>query len=101
MFNIAYAETGSVVNAIFAKVVDPVINFLFILAFLYFIYGIVVFIQNANNEEARAKGKQHMVWGIVGLLIMFSAFTIMQIIVNTLDLESPPNGPNYRQIDQN
>lgn len=100
MFNIAYADTGAVVNAVFDKIVNPVIVFLFIVAFLYFIYGIVLFIKDSNNQEKRDQGKKHMVWGIVGLLVMFSCYTIMQIIVNTLDLDSPPSGPDYRNIDR-
>lgn len=100
MFTLALADTGAVVNAIFAKLVTPFVNFLFILAFLYFIFGIVVFIKNANKKDEREKGKKHFMWGLIGFLIMFGCFTIMQIIVNTLDLESPPGGPDYRTIDQ-
>lgn len=100
MFTIAYADTGTVVNAIFAKILDPIIAFMFIAAFLVFVWGIVIFIKNSNNETEREKGKKHMIWGIVGLVVMFSCYTILQIIVNTLDLESPPNGPNYRTIDK-
>jgi hypothetical protein len=101
MFTVAYAaETGEIVNAVFTKIVDPVIIFGFVVAFFYFMWGIVAFIRNSDNSEKRDIGKRHMVWGIVGLLIMFSCFTILQIIVNTLDLESPPNGPDYRTIDQ-
>lgn len=100
MFTLVYADTGTVVNAIFAKIVNPVIVFLFIVAFVYFLYGIVVFIKNSNNTEERDKGKRHIGWGLIGLMIMFGSYTIIQIIVNTFDFESPQNGPDYRNIDK-
>lgn len=100
MFNVALADTGTVVNAVFDKILNPFINALFVLAFLYFVYGIVMFIKNANKQDARDKGKKHFMWGMIGFLVMFGCYTIMQIIVNTLDLESPPGGPDYRNIDQ-
>lgn len=100
MFSVVYADTGAVVNAIFGKIVTPIINFLFIAAFVYFVWGIVIFLKNADNDTERTKGKKRIVWGLAGFMVMFGAYTIMQIIVNTLDLDSPPNGPDYRTIDQ-
>lgn len=100
MFTTAFADTGTVVNAIFGKIVTPVINFLFIVAFLYFLWGIIVFIKNSNNETERAKGKKHIMWGLVGFVVMFGAYTIMQVIINTLDLDSPPGGPDYRNVEK-
>jgi uncharacterized membrane protein YjfL (UPF0719 family) len=64
---------------------------LFAVALMVFIWGIVQFISQTNNEEVRVKGKQHLVWGVVGLLIMVSVFGIMQIIVDTFDLRTPNN----------
>lgn len=97
---IAYADTAGVANAVFEKIVHPVINFLFVAAFVYFIFGIVVFIQGANNKDKREVGKRHMGFGLLGLLVMFGCYTILQLIVNTLKLESPPGGPDYNTIDQ-
>ncbi len=101
MFTIAYAaETGEIVNAVFTKIVDPVVIFGFVVAFFYFMWGIVAFIRSADNPAKRDIGKKHIGWGLVGLLVMFSCYTILQLIVNTLDLKSPPNGPDYRTINQ-
>lgn len=72
-------------------ILNPIITLLFAVALVVFIWGIVQFISQTNNEEARAKGKQHLVWGIVGLLIMVSVFGIMQLIVDTFDLRTPEN----------
>jgi hypothetical protein len=43
-------------------------------------------IRGADNEEERAKGKRVILWGGIGLLIMFGAYGIMAIIKGTLSL---------------
>lgn len=99
MFLTAFADTGSVVNAVFDKIVNPIINVLFFVAFFIFIWGIVLFIQGANSEDKRKKGKLNIIYGLVGFVVMFGAYSIIQIIINTLDLDSPPGGPNYRNVE--
>lgn len=100
MFSVAFASTDSVVNAIFNTIINPAINVLFIFAFFVFIWGVVLYIKGANNEEKRKKGKLNIIYGIVGFIVMFGAYSIIQIIVNTLDLDSPPGGPDYRNIER-
>ena len=54
------------------------------LAAIYFLWGLVVFVQNADNPDKRAEGYKHMLWGIIGIFIMVSAKGIVNIIINTL-----------------
>ena len=64
-------------------IVDPIIYFLFAAAFLYFLYGVYEMIRNAESEEARKTGQQHILWGVVGMFIMVSFYGIMHLICNT------------------
>ena len=50
-------------------------------------YGIFQFISNQENEEAKTKGKNHMIWGIVGIVIMLGVFTILSMIMRTFDIQ--------------
>ena len=63
-------------------IINPLIILLFALALVYFLYGVFEFIMNGENEEAKTKGKSHMIWGIIGITIMMGVFTIMNIILN-------------------
>lgn len=65
-------------------IVEPVVALLFVLALILFLWGAVVSIWNGGNETARTKGKQHMLWGVIGMAIMFAAFAIMGFIFNTI-----------------
>jgi len=53
------------------------------IAFLAFLWGLANFIWHADNEEKRSEGKQIMIWGIIALFVMVSAFPIVHIIQNT------------------
>jgi uncharacterized membrane protein YidH (DUF202 family) len=63
-----------------AQIIDPLITVLALAAFILFAYGLLEFIRGADNDEKRKTGQQHMVWGIIGLVIMFGAGTIVAIL---------------------
>ena len=64
------------------QIVNPLITLMFAVAVVFFIYGVVEFISASDNEEARTTGKQHMIWGIIGIFIMVSVWGIMNILNN-------------------
>ena len=65
-------------------ILTPIITLLSLGAFLIFIWGIVEFIASADNEEKRSTGQQHMIWGIIGLVIIFGANAIVSLIGATV-----------------
>jgi len=70
---------GQIANTILSKLVVPFINFLMVAATLVFIYGVIEFIAKGDSEEGRNTGKRHMIWGIIGLVIMISAASLVFI----------------------
>lgn len=76
------------INRFLDQIVNPIIVFIFALALVYFLYGMVVFIANADNEDARDTGKKHMLWGVVGLFIMVSVYGILKIVIGTMGVSS-------------
>jgi hypothetical protein len=77
----------TLLKGIVTNIVNPVIYLLVFLAVVYFVYGVMVFIKNADNSEKRKEGSQHMLWGVIGIFIMFSAKGIIYIILTTLGLK--------------
>ncbi len=67
-----------------AEILTPIITLLTLGAFLIFLWGIVEFIAGATNEEKRAAGQQHMIWGIIGLVIIFGANAIVSLLKATV-----------------
>jgi len=83
----ATAQAASFV-AIFNRVIlFPTIALLSAIALLVFIFGCFQYIAMANNEQARTQGVKHITWGIVGLVVMLSAYSILTIVTATFGLD--------------
>jgi len=61
-------------------ILREIIAVLFILVTVYFFWGIVTYVRAAGDEGAIEKGKTHMIWGIIGMAVMASAWGIVDII---------------------
>jgi TRAP-type C4-dicarboxylate transport system permease small subunit len=55
------------------NIITPVVELLALGAFIIFVWGILQYINNSGEDKSRAEGRQHMIWGIVGMAILFSA----------------------------
>ncbi len=94
--NIAHAVSiDTLIYRLSTQIINPVIIFMMALAILIFIWGIIEFLmsQGGGEEKAIASGKQHIVWGLVGLVIMVGVFGIMRLIINTFGLTGPKGAP--------
>lgn len=60
-------------------IINPIIAILFALAFILFLWGAVVFVWNTGNSTSKEDGKNRMIWGLVGMLIMVSAYGIINV----------------------
>lgn len=78
----------TVLTNIFTQIINPGIILLFIVAFGYFVWGVFEYLKDGNTDpKARTTGRDHMIWGLVGLAIMVGVYAIIGFIVNTLDLD--------------
>jgi len=78
---------GSVIlGKLYGAIIQPTIILFFAIAFLVFFWGIFLMIKGADNEEDVKTGKRSILWGLVGLVIMFGAYGIMQVIKGTFQL---------------
>ena len=76
------------------QIVNPIILLLAGAAFVLFIWGVFEFIAHAEDETKRKEGHQAMLWGIVGLVIIFGAYGIINIALGTFNI--PLIGPLSR-----
>lgn len=83
--NVAHgANIGSLVNSINKVILNPFIVLIFAVALVVFIYGVVRYLLNPENESIRTESKSHMIWGVIGMFIMISVFGIMRIVLNSV-----------------
>lgn len=82
IFKTAYAATvEGIIDKVISDAVQPFIGLLMVLATVVFIWGVIEFINSADNEKGRTQGKNHIIWGILGLFIMSATAGILWILV--------------------
>lgn len=67
-------------------IVNPAILVVFAAGFFLFLYGLVKSLWTSTGGGENTEGKQHMIWGIVGMLVMVSVYGIITIIDDTFQL---------------
>lgn len=77
----------SILGKIMNVIIVPIIEGLFIFTLLIFTWGVVELIMHADEDKAREKGRQHILWGVIGIAIMVSAFGLIRLIGNTIGVE--------------
>lgn len=72
-------------------ILNPLIILIFSFGLLVFLWGLLVFLNNGANPSKSNEGKEHMIWGVVGMFIMVSVAGIINVIVTTFSLALPPS----------
>jgi hypothetical protein len=80
------SATSDLVSKFSQYVINPAILIVFSFGFFLFIWGLVVFLWSLGEGGESGTGKQHMLWGIVGMLVMVSVWGIIGLIENTFGI---------------
>lgn len=79
----------------FAQFVSGIINVvnviivpsIFALTFLVFIYGVVkYFFLSQGDADKQSEGRQFVLWGILGMVLLFSVWGFVNILLSTLGI---------------
>ncbi len=93
--NLLYAATtaedvaGPILDRIKVVILYPLISLLLGAALLLFLWGVFRYIAGAEGDEARETGKRHMLYGIIGLVVMVSALAILELATATFGVGVP------------
>ncbi len=64
------------------NIIDILIIVVFALAFLFFIWGLTIFILQAGEKEKVEEGKRIMIWGVIAFTVMLSLWGIVNLLGN-------------------
>ena len=93
-------------NRVAEEILDPLMLLMAAGATIVFLYGVFKFIMNAGEESRREEGRSAIIWGLVGLVVIFGASALLNIAVDTFggvgfEIESPdslpPPSTNFRE----
>ena len=65
------------------SIINLVVPFLIGIAVLMVIIGIFRMVINAGDEEARDAGKQWVIWGVIGIVLMLAVWGLVALLANT------------------
>jgi len=80
------AVLNSFLSKVVAEIINPIILLLGALAFIVFLWGVFEFVLHAGDETKRKEGKQAILWGIIGLVIIFGAYGIINLALGTFGI---------------
>lgn len=67
-------------------ILNPIIRLAFAIALITFFWGIVQFINSETSDSKRDEGKRKIFYGLIGMFIMFSAYGIITLILNSFGI---------------
>ena len=70
-------------------ILNPIIKLVFAVAFLVFFYVVFELISKETGDKNREQGKKKIMYGLLGMFIMFSAYGLIHLIINTFGIRSP------------
>jgi TRAP-type C4-dicarboxylate transport system permease small subunit len=80
------SAVNSFLGEVATEIINPVIYLLAAVAFAYFVWGGVKFVANSADEAKKSDGKRAMLWGIIGLVVIFGAYGIMNFALSVFNL---------------
>ena len=79
----------ALLGKIVSLIINPIIILGFVIATIVFFIGVIKFIANADDAAKREEGKQSIIYGVVGLFVMFSVFGILYFVLDTFGIRHP------------
>jgi len=81
-----------IINGLFLPVLMAV-------AFITFLWGVYqYFILGASDEKSRTTGRQFVMWGIVGFVVILSVWGLVGLVGSTFNLSPGGVAPAYPLI---
>jgi hypothetical protein len=62
---------------------------MFSAAFVYFFWALAVYMRDRESDEGRRAGRAHVVYGILGMVIMVSVYGILNVVLGTFGITTP------------
>jgi len=71
-------------NILINRVIKTIVGVVGSLALAVFVYGGILWMTSAGNEKRVTDGKNAMLWAVIGLVVIFFAYTIVSFILMKL-----------------
>lgn len=81
------------------QIINGLVPVLIALGVVYFIWGVISYVVGAD-EEAKSKGRDRMIYGIIGLAVIVAVWGLVNVLTRTFGVDAPtqvtpPAVPSY------
>ena len=73
-------------------ILNPLILLAFGLSLVYFVYGVIKFLSLEAGDKSKKEAQDAILWGMVGMVIMFSVFGIIRFVLATVGVNPTVGG---------
>ena len=80
------SNASSLVKSITSVFNRKLIPLMILLALIYIIYAVVEYIRANDESQGKEDKKQKIFWGIIGLFVIVSVWSLVAIIANTFGI---------------
>ncbi len=80
------AALSKFLGLVVVQIINPIILLLAGAAFVLFVWGGFQFVLHAGDDTKRAEGRQAILWGLVGLVIIFGAYSIINLALGAFNI---------------
>ncbi len=80
----AQATTFRDLSGVLVQFIKGIISILFASLGVGLLYGVVLYFMNADNEKKRQEIKGYLLWGVIGIIVVFGMWGLIQILCDTL-----------------
>ena len=70
--SLAFADISAVMDKVKTDILNPIAALFAAIAGIYFLYGVLLYFQSGLNEKELDRAKLHIMWGLIGLVIIYS-----------------------------
>ena len=79
-------DFDTLLGKIVTEIVNPLILLLAAVALVVFAWGVFEFVSRAGDEKGREEGRRAILWGLVGFVIIFGAYGIINLALKTFKI---------------
>ncbi len=75
---------GVGVQGLIGKLINSVLGIVGSAALIMFIYGGIIWMTAAGNEQSVTKGKNILMWAALGLVVIFSSYALVRFVIQSI-----------------
>jgi hypothetical protein len=79
-------------NRVVTIIINPIIVFLFLVSTAYLLFSFIKFLSLEPGDKSRDEAWNSILWGMLGMAIMFSVYGIIQLIISVFGINTSDIG---------